>query len=44
MIELMLDEIETQGCTESVADIHEQVTGSRLRSKGKNRRWWQQDT
>lgn len=40
----MLAEIETKGRTESAADIHEQVTGSGLWSKGKNRRWWQQGT
>lgn len=30
MIELMLVEIETKGCTESAADIYEQVIGYRL--------------
>lgn len=39
MIELMLVEIETKGCTESIAGIHEQVTGSRLCSEGKNCCW-----
>lgn len=39
MIELMLVEIETKGCTESIVGIHEQVTGSRLCSEGKNCCW-----
>lgn len=30
MIELTLVEIETKGCTKSIADIYEQVTDSRL--------------
>lgn len=30
MIELTLVKIETEGCTESIADVHRQVRGSRL--------------
>lgn len=30
MIELTLVKIETEGCTESIADVHREVRGSRL--------------